>query len=135
MKKLIIGLLLCPSYLMSVQEKWLEHTYRNELDNPVKIITQYTQVTQGFVQPRKRRKVLSKKIACSVAHTLEPHETKTVTLKGEPLSARRLMPGSIKAFDTCEHDHAIVPKHNVHDRTTFVVCRNKKDKLKMKAQW
>jgi hypothetical protein len=134
MKKMIIGLLLCPSYLMCIEEKWLEHTYRNTLDNPVKIITQYTQVTQGFVQPRKRRKVVSKKIACNITHTLEPHETKTIILKGDPLSARKIMPGNLKVVDLDEHDYAVVPKYNVHDRNTFVVYRTKKDKLKMQAQ-
>jgi hypothetical protein len=119
---------------MCTEEKWIEHTYRNELDNPIKIITQYTQLTQRFVQPRKRRKVVSKIVQGRVAHTLDPHESKTIAIKGDAFSSHRLIPGSIKVFDVCEHDHAIVPKHNVQDRYTFVVCRNKNDKLRMHAK-
>lgn len=129
MNKLILGLLLCPNLLLSTQEQWIEHTYRNELDNPVKIITQYTQITQRFVQPRQRRRVVSQKISGSVAHTINPHESKTITVKGDALSSHRLIPGSIRVFDLCEHDHAIVPKNNVQDRYTFVVSRNKRDRL------
>jgi|SRR5271155_1504109 len=131
MNKALIAVLLCPTLGLAIEQQWIEHTYRNELDNPVKIITQYTQVTQCFVQPKKRRKVVSKKIQQKVAYTLEPHESKTVIIKGDSLSARRIIPGNIKVFDICEHDHAIVPKHNVLDRNTFIVSRNKRDKLQM----
>lgn len=134
MKTLIFGLLLLPTCLIALDEKWLEHTYRNELDQPVKVITHYTQVTQHFIQPKKRKKVVSEKVSSSVTHTLNPHETKTITLRGDPLSARKLMPGNITVFDICEHDCAIVPRGNVKDRNTFIICRNKKDKLKMHAQ-
>lgn len=134
MKKLIFGLLLIPTFLIAIDEKWLEHTYRNELDHPVKVITNYTQVTQHFIQPRKRRKVISEKMSSSVVHTLCPHETKTIILRGDPLSARKLMPGNIRVFDLCEHDCAIVARSNVKNRDTFIICRNKRDKLKMHAQ-
>ena len=131
MKKVIIGLLLLPGCLMCTEEKWIEHTYRNELDNPVKIVTQYTQLTQRFVQPRKRRKLVSKIVHGRLACTLDPHESKTISIKGDAFSAHRLVPGSIKVFDVTEHDHAIVPKYNVRDHYTFVVSRNKRDKLSM----
>jgi hypothetical protein len=134
MKKLIIGLLLLPNCLMCTEEKWIEHTYRNELDNPVKIITQYTQLTQRFVQPRKRRKLVSKKVQGRVVHTIDPHESRTIAIKGDAFSAHRIIPGSIKVFDIHEHDHAIVPKYNVQNRYTFVVSRNKRDKLTMQSE-
>jgi len=129
MKKLIITFLLYSGFMTATPENWVEHTYHNNLDNPVKIITQYAQVTQRFIQPKLRRKVTSKKMTGTVAHTLNPHESKTIILKGDPLSSHRVVPGNIKVFDTCEHDHAIIPKHNVRNNFDFVITRTKWDKL------
>jgi hypothetical protein len=128
MKRMLI-LLLCPLTTHAISTQWIEHTYRNESDNPVKVITHYTQVMQRFTQPKLRRRVSSKLIKGSVAHTLNPHETKTIALKGDPLSSRRIVAGNINVIDLEEHDQAVVPKHNAQNRFDFVIARNKRDKL------
>ncbi len=99
MKKLIIGLVLIHTASRATHDKWADHTYRNMTDYPVEIITEYTQVVQQIVQPKKRIKVRSKQLANSVKNTLNPHEFKTIILTGDPLSSRRVIPGSIRVFD------------------------------------
>lgn len=128
-KQLLKLLLLCPITALATPEIWIEHTYRNESDHPIKVITHYTQIMQRFTQPKIRRRISSKKIKGSVAHTLNPHESKTITLKGDPLSCHRIVAGNINIIDLEEHDHAVVPKHNTQKRFDFVITRNKRDKL------
>lgn len=129
-RMLVLALLLFYSVAtLATREVWIEHTYHNESDNPIKVITHYTQIMQRFTQPKLRRRITSKKIKGCVAHTLNPHETKTVTLKGDPLSCHRLVVGNINIIDLEEHDHAVVPKHNAQKRFDFVIARNKRDKL------
>jgi hypothetical protein len=127
--KRILALLLCPLITNAIPTQWIEQTYHNETDNPVKVIIHYTQVMQRFTQPKLRIRVSSKLIKGSVAHTLNPHESKTITLKGDPLSSHKLVAGNINIIDLEQHDHAVVPKHNAQNRFDFVIARNNRDKL------
>jgi hypothetical protein len=132
MKRMLI-FLICPLFIDATPSQWIEHTYANESDHAVKVITHYTQMMQRFIQPKVKRRVSSKKIKGSVTHTLNPHETKTIRIKGDSLSSHKLVAGNINVVDLEEHDHAIVPKHNTQNRFDFVISRNKRDKLTIKA--
>lgn len=133
MLKMLIMLALIPTTTLCLEDKWLEHTYHNDSDNAVEIVTQYAQVTQNFACLPHKRALHSYKTYRTVEHTLNPHESKQIFLKGDPLSAHRVLSGSIKVYDLDEHDHAILPTHNVQKNNTFTICRNKKDKLVIRA--
>lgn len=128
MKRMLL-FALCPLLTHSMPDQWIEHTYHNNSENQVKVITHYTQIMQRFEQPKLKRRVSSKKIKGSVAHTLNSYETKTIRIKGDPLSSHKLVAGNINAIDLEAHDHAVVPKHNTQNRFDFVISRNKRDKL------
>lgn len=134
MKKIIIGLVLLNASLCCFEQQWIVRTYHNELDNPVKVITHYLQNVQRIVQPKKKRKVHTQMIERTTMLVLNPGESKTITIKGDPMSAHRVLPGCIQVYDIEALDQTLLARHNVYRHDSFIISRNKRNKLKIHAE-
>lgn len=128
MRNILILLLLMSGFTHGSSHQ-LVYTYHNDTDNPVKVITHYLQRTQKMLTIRGSRSIRSDKSHYTVANILHPHESKVITIIGDPLSAHHPLPDSIQVCDLKELDHAILPKYNVQRHNTFTIQRNRKGKL------